>query len=54
VRAVARGDSYLDPALTSRVLTTYRRAARPPSGAVTVDLAAAIVYVYDHGIAAPR
>jgi DNA-binding NarL/FixJ family response regulator len=27
VRAVARGDSYLDPAVTSRVLTTYRRAA---------------------------
>jgi len=27
VRAVARGDSYLDPAVTSRVLTTYRKAA---------------------------
>jgi DNA-binding NarL/FixJ family response regulator len=27
VRAVARGDSYLDPAVTSRVLTTYRRLA---------------------------
>jgi len=27
VHAVARGDSYLDPAVTSRVLTTYRRAA---------------------------
>ncbi|HEX5143218.1 MAG TPA: response regulator transcription factor [Mycobacterium sp.] len=27
VRAVARGDSYLDPAVTSRVLTTYRHAA---------------------------
>jgi DNA-binding NarL/FixJ family response regulator len=25
VRAVAQGDSYLDPAVTSRVLTTYRR-----------------------------
>ncbi len=30
VRAVARGDSYLDPAVTSRVLTTYRKA---PGGA---------------------
>jgi DNA-binding NarL/FixJ family response regulator len=27
VRAVAQGDSYLDPAVTSRVLSTYRRAA---------------------------
>lgn len=27
VRAVALGDSYLDPAVTSRVLTTYRRVA---------------------------
>jgi DNA-binding NarL/FixJ family response regulator len=27
VRAVARGDSYLDPAVTSRVLSTYRKAA---------------------------
>jgi len=25
--AVAQGDSYLDPAVTSRVLSTYRRAA---------------------------
>jgi len=102
VRAVARGDSYLDPAVTSRVLTTYRRAAadtpRPDAVAqltareidvllliakgrsnseiadelyiseVTVkshighifvklnlrDRAAAIVYAYEHGIAAPR
>jgi DNA-binding NarL/FixJ family response regulator len=102
VRAVARGDSYLDPAVTSRVLNTYRRAAAntPRSEAVaqltareldvltliakgdsnaeiaaalyisevTVkshighiflklnlrDRAAAIVYAYDHGIAAPR
>jgi DNA-binding NarL/FixJ family response regulator len=30
VRAVAKGDSYLDPAVTSRVLTTYRKAARGP------------------------
>jgi DNA-binding NarL/FixJ family response regulator len=27
VRAVAQGDSYLDPAVTSRVLTTCRRVA---------------------------
>jgi DNA-binding NarL/FixJ family response regulator len=27
VRAVARGDSYLDPAVTARVLSTYRRVA---------------------------
>jgi DNA-binding NarL/FixJ family response regulator len=27
VRAVAQGDSYLDPAVTSRVLMTYRRVA---------------------------
>ena len=27
VRAVALGDSYLDPAVTARVLTTYRRVA---------------------------
>lgn len=27
VRAVAHGDSYLDPTVTSRVLSTYRRAA---------------------------
>ncbi len=32
VRAVARGDSYLDPAVTSRVLTTYRKAADGPAG----------------------
>jgi DNA-binding NarL/FixJ family response regulator len=31
VRAVARGDSYLDPAVTSRVLTTYRKAAAGPA-----------------------
>ena len=30
VRAVARGDSYLDPAVTSRVLSTYRKMAPGP------------------------
>lgn len=101
VRAVATGDSYLDPAVTSRVLNTYRRAAdRPRAEAVaqltarefdvlaliakghtnaeiaeqlcisevTVkshighiflklnlrDRAAAIIYAYDNGFAAPR
>jgi DNA-binding NarL/FixJ family response regulator len=32
VRAVARGDSYLDPAVTARVLSTYRRAPAPQGG----------------------
>ena len=32
VRAVARGDSYLDPAVTARVLTTYRKAGNGPRG----------------------
>jgi DNA-binding NarL/FixJ family response regulator len=102
VRAVARGDSYLDPAVTARVLTTYRHAAVEATrktevshltarevdvltliakgrsnaeiadelsiSSVTVkshigrifvkldlrDRAAAIVYAYDNGIAAPR
>jgi DNA-binding NarL/FixJ family response regulator len=31
VRAVARGDSYLDPAVTSRVLSTYRKMAPAPT-----------------------
>jgi DNA-binding NarL/FixJ family response regulator len=31
VRAVAHGDSYLDPAVTSRVLNTYRKSAAGPS-----------------------
>jgi DNA-binding NarL/FixJ family response regulator len=30
VRSVAGGDSYLDPAVTSRVLTTYRKVAASP------------------------
>jgi len=30
VRAVARGDSYLDPAVTARVLSTYRKSAAVP------------------------
>ena len=31
VHAVGRGNSYLDPAVTSRVLTTYRSASEPSS-----------------------
>ena len=38
VRAVARGDSYLDPAVTSRVLTTYRKAAPGPRGTAIGEL----------------
>jgi DNA-binding NarL/FixJ family response regulator len=38
VRAVARGDSYLDPAVTARVLTTYRSAAEPPPKTPVTDL----------------
>ncbi|MGD1283479.1 response regulator [Mycobacterium seoulense] len=38
VRAVARGDSYLDPAVTARVLTTYRKAAPGPRGTATAEL----------------
>ena len=40
VRSVAGGDSYLDPAVTSRVLTTYRRASQAPAGDVSTDLTA--------------
>lgn len=101
VRAVARGDGYLDPAVTGRVLTTYRAAAPSPRRELNTELtvrevdvltliargcsnaeiadelcisgttvkshigrifvkldlrdrAAAIVYAYDHGLAAPR
>ncbi|HEX4587585.1 MAG TPA: response regulator transcription factor [Mycobacterium sp.] len=40
VRAVARGDSYLDPAVTARVLSTYRTAAEPSRKAPVTDLTA--------------
>ncbi|BDE13224.1 putative two-component system response regulator LuxR [Mycobacterium kiyosense] len=40
VRAVARGDSYLDPAVTSRVLSTYRKAATGPVGGDISELTA--------------
>ena len=40
VRAVARGDSYLDPAVTARVLSTYRNAADPPRKTPVTDLTA--------------
>lgn len=38
VRSVARGDSYLDPAVTARVLTTYRKAAPGPRGTTIAEL----------------
>jgi DNA-binding NarL/FixJ family response regulator len=34
VRAVARGDAWLDPAVTGRVLSTYRTSATPHPRAV--------------------
>ena len=40
VRAVARGDSYLDPAVTARVLTTYRQVAVPTRDKVVADVTA--------------
>ena len=40
MRAVARGDSYLDPAVTARVLTAYRSAAEPAPVAPVTDLTA--------------
>jgi DNA-binding NarL/FixJ family response regulator len=40
VRAVARGDSYLDPAVTARVLSTYRTVTEPPSKPPVTDLTA--------------
>jgi DNA-binding NarL/FixJ family response regulator len=36
VRAVARGNSYLDPAVTSRVLSTYRRSSDEPHNGVAI------------------
>jgi DNA-binding NarL/FixJ family response regulator len=36
VRAVGSGKSYLDPAVTARVLNTYRRNAVPPSPTVAL------------------
>nr|WP_186245670.1 response regulator transcription factor [Mycobacterium simulans] len=39
VRAVARGDSYLDTAVTSRVLSTYRKAGRGPDRKPGGDIA---------------
>nr|WP_191499097.1 response regulator transcription factor [Mycobacterium simulans] len=39
VRAVARGDSYLDTAVTSRVLSTYRKAGRVPDEKPGGDIA---------------
>lgn len=35
MRSVAQGDSYLDPAVTSRVLTAYRKVADAPKPVVT-------------------
>lgn len=40
VQAVARGDSYLDPAVTARVLATYRTAAQPVHHNAFADLTA--------------
>jgi DNA-binding NarL/FixJ family response regulator len=40
VRAVASGDSYLDTAVTARVLTTYRNAAAPPPTKAVADVTA--------------
>ncbi|MBX7448476.1 response regulator transcription factor [Mycolicibacterium sp. 3033] len=38
VHAVARGDGYLDPSVTARVLTTYRTAAADPAPDAVADL----------------
>ncbi|HZU46276.1 MAG TPA: response regulator transcription factor [Mycobacterium sp.] len=40
VRAVAQGDAYLDPAVTSRVLCTYRRAAGENRAEAVAELTA--------------
>jgi DNA-binding NarL/FixJ family response regulator len=37
VRRVASGESWLDPAVTARVLVTYRSAAGPPRAAAAID-----------------
>ncbi|MHA3023062.1 response regulator transcription factor [Mycobacterium sp. BMJ-28] len=37
VRAVGSDQSYLDPAVTARVLTTYRSASAPAGGGATLD-----------------
>ncbi|BBX19864.1 DNA-binding response regulator [Mycolicibacterium duvalii] len=38
VHAVARGDGYLDPSITGRVLSTYRTAAEEPAGGAVDEL----------------
>lgn len=38
VHAVARGDGFLDPSITGRVLSTYRTAARQPAPDAVDDL----------------
>jgi DNA-binding NarL/FixJ family response regulator len=40
VAAVARGDSYIDPAVTARVLSTYRKAANTIRAKAVVALTA--------------
>ncbi len=40
VRAVARGEGYLDPAVTARVLSTYRRVDAAPRTETVVELTA--------------
>lgn len=37
IRAVGSGNSYLDPAVTERVLTTYRAAASPPAPSALIN-----------------
>jgi DNA-binding NarL/FixJ family response regulator len=53
VRAVAQGDSYLDPAVTSRVLTTYRRAAGEHRTETVAELTARerdVLRLISHGL----